>query len=199
MAKRKKSKHRKNRSRSRRVGGDPRLAPPVISGMRRGKKGRKRKRSKVGAMDEATSTLLGAALGVGAGIAIDKFITPMVANFAPAYADKITDGIKLAGGAILATSKKSNKMMKGAGIGLLASGITTGAHNFGLVSGMDQFISGQRYLPKNDTMTIRMNGVEYNSTQLMNGSNQEQPPVISGEGDQYQISNSPMPSVISGQ
>lgn len=189
--KRKVSRRRRTR---RRVSGNPSFAPAVVSGARRSKHvKRRRKRSKVGEItgSEGGDMLLGAVLGVGAAAAIDKF-SPLSA--------KMNDGLKVVvGGTLVVVGGKKSPLAKGAGIGLAAAGVSSGLHTFGILKGVDDFMHGIGAGSK-DELVIEMNGVDINSTKLIAGTNMELPSVVSGEesvsgnGDM----SGQMPSVVQG-
>ena len=187
MATKRKTKSR--RRTRRRVSGDPSLAPSVISGTRRRKKHTKvgvvrKHRRRVKGMGKITGSdsgdmLLGAIAGVGVGIGLNIL--------AKKFSDKIPGGsktvaiVKIAGGAVMAIKSKK-KMLQGVGMGLAASGAMDAAKEFGIVSGMEEFIHGVGAGQK-DEMLIEMNGVDINSTRLISGSDMNQPSVVSGDGD----------------
>jgi len=183
MKRRRKSTTAKRRkSTRRRVSGNQSFAPSVIGRIGRRKKAkRSRKRSKVGALGDATNTLLGIAGGVALGILIDKAGD----KFAPNLNPKIKSLVKVAGGVALVVMKGNKSMIKGVGMGLAANGVTTAARDFGIISGIDEFMNGIG--AGSDTMTIEMNGTPENAGRLM-GDN------VSGE---YMSGSAMvMPSVI---
>ncbi len=193
MAKRRRKAH--SRRKHRRVSGDPSLAPSVVSGTRRrrrskvkAKSHRRKRRSGMGAItgSDAGDMLLGLGLGLGAGIIADI----AGSKFLPGK-EKIIDGAKLLLGAAGAIKMKK-PLQRGLSMGLAGQGAMKLAHDIGLVSGMEQFIHGIG--DGKDTMLIEMNGVDLNSTRIMNGSNQEQPPVVNGDGDGQ--TSGTMPSVV---
>lgn len=201
MAKRKrKSATRRKR---RRISGNPALAPTVISGTRRrsrkhtvyGNVKKHRRRVKgVGSItgNKMMDTLLGVGIGVGVGMGLDYVSkkVPMLSG-----KEKILSGVKVIAGAGLGLKGKS-PLMKGVGGGLAVQGAYSGAKSFGLISGMEEFIQGIG-AGNNDEMLIEMNGVDLNSTRFIAGSNQEQPDVITGDGDSDSDSSfSGMPSIV---
>lgn len=212
MAKKGKTRSRRTR---RRVSGDTSLSPTVISGTRRkGKKHTKygfvrshaRRVSGTAKKNEIVNTLIGTVAGALVGKLSDSLTKK--------FSDKIPGGqktieiVKVVGGGLLAIKSK-NKMIKGAGIGLAAQGALGAAKEFGIISGMEEFITGVG-AKNNDEMLIEMNGVDINSTRFISGSSMEQPAVIQGEddamnGDDDAMSgsdeiqyggNTPMPSVV---
>lgn len=205
MAKKRKLRSRRTR---RRVSGDPSLAPTVISGVGRKRKTKGRKRRRVSGIGKSdTGSLL---IGAVAGALVGKLSNTLLSK----VSDKIPGGqktveiIKVAGGAFMAIKSK-NKMVQGAGIGLAAQGALGAAKEFGIISGMEEFIRGVGAGAK-DEMLIEMNGVDINSTRFISGSSMEQPSVIQGDddginGDDEGMSGSdeiqyggatPMPSII---
>ena len=206
MARKRTKRSRRTR---RRVSGDPSLAPTVISGVR-GKRKTKSRRSKRRVSGIAKNDTTGLLIGAVAGALVGKLSNSLLSK----VSDKIPGGqktveiIKVAGGAFMAIKSK-NKMVQGAGIGLAAQGALGAAKEFGIISGMEEFIRGVG-AGANDEMLIEMNGVDINSTRFISGSSMEQPSVIQGEddgisGDDDGINGSdeiefggatPMPSII---
>lgn len=202
MAKKRRRKT-SSRRKTRRVSGDPSLAPSVVSGVRKRKKNkvygkvRKHKRrvkgiGKVTGSDTGDMLLglvLGAGAGIGAKILSDKFASGKGKIIAP---------IKILLGAAVAMKVK-NPIARGAGMGFAAVGIMNAAKEFGMIQGMEEFIHGVGAGEK-DTMLIEMNGVEYNSTKFISGTNDPQPSIVSGDemsGDDGAVSGNTMPSVVS--
>lgn len=188
------------RKRRRRVNGNPSLAPTVISGVKRRKRhtvyGNVRKHKRrvkgVGSItgNKMMDTLLGVGIGVGIGVGVDMAVKKVA--FLQGK-EKLISGLKVAAGAGLGLKGKS-PLMKAVGGGLAVQGAYSGAKSFGLISGMEDFITGVGAGEK-DTMLIEMNGVDLNSTRFIAGSNMEQPDVITGQENGDYMSGS-MPSVV---
>jgi len=169
----------------RRVSGDQSFAPSIIGRIKRGgKKSRSRRRSKVGALDGAMNTLLGVAAGVAVGILVDK----LGDKFAPNLSPKVKSLVKVGGGVALVAMKGNKAIVKGIGMGLAANGVTTAAKDFGILAGVDEFMSGIG--AGSDTMTIEMNGTPPNAGVFMNGDEDQV------NGEYMSGSNNTMPSVI---
>ena len=102
---------------------------------------------------------------------------------------KIVSGIKFIGGAAAAYMgiKKNNHLLTGAGLALTAQGLNSAAHDFGIVQGVSDFMSGIGLDKGSDAMVIEMNGTE----ELMSGGEMgaTNVPVVSG---------SEMPSIVAG-
>lgn len=194
-----------SRRKHRRVSGDPSLAPAVVSGTRRRRSKHKavvrkrRKRSRgMGAVtgSEGGDMLLGLALGVGTAV-----ITRIAGKKFMPGKEKIIAGANTLIG-IGAAVKGKKPMLKGFGMGMAAIGAYQGSQEFGLISGMEEFIHGIGAGEK-DTMLIEMNGVDLNSTNIIQGTDVPLPSIVSGDdisgdemsgdGDSYA---SGMPSVV---
>lgn len=198
MKRKTKRRNPSKKRRSARVAGDQSFAPSVISGMRR-KKGRKR--AKMGAVsNKLTQTLLGVLGGAAAGLIIEKYVP---------LDSKIKGGLMVLGGAGAAYygMKKGSNAMAGAGAGLLGAGAVATAKNFGLISGMDDFMRGIG-LAKEDTMLIEMSGdPSFISGEpvLISGDQSFAPDVVSGNNENdleieadINGTKGEMPSIISG-
>lgn len=197
---RKTSSRRKNR----RVSGDPSLAPAVVSGTRRrrskskavARKRRKRSRG-MGAITGSDSGDMLLGLGLGVGTAIVARIAGK--KFLPGKEKIIAGANALIGAAAVIKGKKP--MLKGFGMGMAAIGVYQSSQEFGLISGMEEFIHGIGANEK-DTMLIEMNGVDLNSTNIIQGTDMPLPSIVSGDemsgdemsGDEGYASG--MPSVV---
>lgn len=202
MAKKRRRAH--SRRKTRRMSGDPSLAPSVVSGTRRRRrnkvygsvrKHRRRVKGMSGIMGGQTGDMLmGVALGVGLAVA-----TRIAGKKFAAGKEKIVAGANAVIGAAL-VMKGKKQLMKGMGMGMVAIGVYQSGLEFGVISGMEEFIQGIG--EDKDTMLIEMNGVntkELNSTNLM-GTEMQQPTSIVGHeaaGDAEYLSGANMPSVVS--
>ncbi len=132
----------------RRVNG---VNPPMISGTR--KKKRSHKVSGITGND-FMDALLGTALGVGAGVLIDKF--------APIKNAKLKAGLEAALGLGVAyfAGKKKNMFALGIGLGVAADGMKNAAQEFGVIKGLQNIMSGTATEGEEDAMLITMNGME---------------------------------------
>lgn len=177
MAKRKTATRRKKhthygpvRKHKRRVNG---LQPAIVSGHRMHH--RKRRRKKVSGVTGSPimDAILGVAAGTTTGIILDKVIPDSVDK-------KIVSGIKVVGGAAAAYMgiKKNNHLLTGAGLGLTAQGLNSAAHDFGIIQGVEDFMSGIGLDKGSDAMLIEMNGTE----EIMSGNEMgaTNVPVVSG-------------------
>lgn len=194
----KKKRRSASRKRRRRLSGDPSLAPSVISGTRRKTKRKtRRKRGKMGFVtgNELGDVLLGFAGGFATAVGVNKLV--------PAEYAKMKKYIGVGAGtlATIIGSTKKKPILLGFGLGLGAPGAMGIAQDAGLISGMDEFMSGIG-MSKDDEMLIEMNGVEINDTNFMSGNqNMLNPSVIGNDNDKSEVNATDrggMPSIVSG-
>ena len=136
-------------------------------------KKRSRRRGRVGAMDSTVKTIGGALLGVGVGM--------LASRFAPeSMKGKMLSAAKTLVGAGIAYSGRKNPLVLGIGIGIAANGATDAVKDFGILKGVEEFMSGIG--AGGDEMTIEMNGTPPNAGNLMSGAGevQQMPSVIAG-------------------
>ena len=185
------------------MSGDPSLAPSVISGMgRRRKRSHRRRSKKMSGMTGSYTgdIILGLAAGVVGNLLIDKF-TPS------AVSDKIKSGGKAGIGGLLIFKGKNNPLLLGFGFSLASSGVTELAHDFGVLSAIEDAVHGLGIGKRNDSMLIEMNGTDVNSTSFMQGDPALAPSVIQGDemgddmgddmsGEFMGGTEMPMPSVV---
>lgn len=151
--------------------------PAIVSGTRK----KRRTHKKVGAItgNDFLDALLGAGLGVAIGVVYDKMV--------PINNAKAKAGLEAALG--LAASyfgaKKKNMFLLGVGLGVAADGIKSTAKEFGVIKGMENFMSGIGADPE-DAMVIEMNGID---SQKMMGN------ITRGGADN--VMGNAMPSIIS--
>lgn len=172
-----KTSRKASRRKSRRISGDQRLAPAVVSGMRR-KKGKRKKSRKIGAMSSGSP--VNTLLQVGAGAAVGIIADMIADKFAPSLNPKIKSVAKLGVGvALVVVGKKP--VLRNIGIGLAINGGTSTAKDFGVIQATEEFIRGIG--EDSDTLRIEMNGTPENAGRIqgeeMSGTNYNSlPPVI---------------------
>lgn len=192
-------KSRRGKRRGRRMSGNQSFAPSVISGTKRKRRTyrpvrKHKRRSKIGAVDQTMQMGGGVVLGV---------LTGLIANaIAPEkMKGKILSAGKTLAGAGIAYAGRKTPLAFGFGLGLGIQGATDASKDFGVVKGINEFMSGIG-AGASDTMTIEMNGLEgtpENAGKLISGAGepQQMPSVISGDF-MGNTNKSYIPSIVSG-